>query len=335
MFFGKPSGIDAKRADKGIRQKVNDPDTTGSSPGCEICAAAPTPVEWDGYIDTHPLATGYHRHAWCDVINRSFGHETIRLAVRNRSGGLAGVLPLVHMKSTLFGNFLVSIPFLNYGGILCDSDEACRVLLDAVERSRRDLGSSHVELRHRANMIEGLVTKTQKVTMILDLDPDENKQWKKLDAKVRNQVRKAEKSGLKAISGHIELLDGFYEVFCRNMRDLGTPVYGKEFFRNVLSAFPDSTRIISIMLDGRQSQPASSRGSGIHWKYPGRLPSGITGRCAPTTSFTGRRSGSLSATAHGSSISVAPPLTKGRTASRNSGGPIRFSFTGSTSSGRV
>jgi lipid II:glycine glycyltransferase (peptidoglycan interpeptide bridge formation enzyme) len=70
--------------------------------------------------------------------------------------------------------------------------------------------------------------------MILDLEQDEETQWKALDAKVRNQVRKAEKSGLTAMTGHMELLEGFYEVFCRNMRDLGTPVYSKNFFRNIL-----------------------------------------------------------------------------------------------------
>jgi FemAB-related protein (PEP-CTERM system-associated) len=35
------------------------------------------------------------------------------------------------------------------------------------------------------------------------------------------------------------------------MRDLGTPVYGKKFFRNILETFPDSTRIISVVLGGK------------------------------------------------------------------------------------
>ena len=43
---------------------------------------------------------------------------------------------------------------------------------------------------------------------------------------MRNQVRKAEKSGLTVAHGGEELLPEFYSVFSRNMRDLGTPVYG-------------------------------------------------------------------------------------------------------------
>jgi serine/alanine adding enzyme len=66
------------------------------------------------------------------------------------------------------------------------------------------------------------------------------------NAKLRNQIRKAEKSGLQFVAGHLELLDGFYAVFTRNMRDLGTPVYSKSFFRNILEAFSESTRIFTV-----------------------------------------------------------------------------------------
>jgi len=90
-----------------------------------------------------------------------------------------------------------------------------------------------------------------KVTMLLDLKSSVEDQWNSLDGKVRNQVRKAEKAGLRTVMGGVELLDGFYEVFCRNMRDLGTPVYGRNFFRNVLEEFPATTRILSVTKDDR------------------------------------------------------------------------------------
>jgi FemAB-related protein (PEP-CTERM system-associated) len=72
--------------------------------------------------------------------------------------------------------------------------------------------------------------------------------WSSLDKKVRNQVRKAEKSGLTIDSGGPELLNAFYAVFARNMRDLGTPVYGRELFAQVLNAFPTSARIHVVRL---------------------------------------------------------------------------------------
>ncbi len=60
--------------------------------------------------------------------------------------------------------------------------------------------------------------------------------WDRIDRKARNQVRKAEKSGLTVTRGGAELLPEFYTVFARNMRDLGTPVYARRLFDEVAGA---------------------------------------------------------------------------------------------------
>jgi FemAB-related protein (PEP-CTERM system-associated) len=208
-------------------------------------------VSWDAYVNSHPNGTNYHQYAWRNVIEKSFGPRTYYLVAISHREEICGILPLVHIKSRLFGSFLVSLPFFNYGGLLCNELTANKELLNMAQSILKDVCADHAELRHLDICREGLATKQHKVTMILDLEEDEGTQWKVLDAKVRNQVRKAEKSGLIAETGHIELLDGFYEVFCRNMRDLGTPVYGKKFFRNILETFPDTTRIISVMFEGK------------------------------------------------------------------------------------
>lgn len=204
-------------------------------------------ADWDSFVDTQAAATNYHRFGWKTVIEKSFCHRAYYLVARNSEGLIVGVLPLVHMKSLLFGNFLISIPFFNYGGLLCGSPEAESALLAEAERIKVEIKASHIELRHMGWEYQGVPSKTGKVTMIMELAQDIDSQWKAFNAKLRNQIRKAEKSGLRVVAGGAELLDGFYTVFCRNMRDLGTPVYGKEFFDNVLALFPQSTRIISVI----------------------------------------------------------------------------------------
>ncbi|WP_298435874.1 FemAB family XrtA/PEP-CTERM system-associated protein [Geobacter sp.] len=203
---------------------------------------------WDAFVAAHLHSTNYHQYVWRRVIEKSFGLKTYYLASRNNNNEICGVLPLAHLESRLFGSFLVSVPFFNYGGLLCNEAAATGALLDRARSLLGELSAGHSELRHLKAPVEGLFTKEHKVTMILDLEKDEEAQWTALDAKVRNQVRKAQKCGLTAVAGHLDLLNGFYEVFSRNMRDLGTPVYGKNFFRNILATFPDSTRIISVML---------------------------------------------------------------------------------------
>ena len=206
---------------------------------------------WDAYIHTRQAAVNYHRYAWRAVVENSFGHRCYYLTAKDGSGAMVGILPLVFMKSTLFGCFLVSLPFFNYGGLLSDTQEIGTALLREAAALRGELGAAHVELRHTEPWPGGLPTKQAKVSMLLDLGSDSDLLWKGFNAKLRNQVRKAEKSGCTAVVGGLELLTDYYTVFVRNMRDLGTPVYGKKFFANILTAFPEESRIIAVYLEGK------------------------------------------------------------------------------------
>ena len=69
------------------------------------------------FLAAQPGATFCHRYAWRSVIESVFGHECRFLAARS-NGALVAVLPLVRVKSHIFGHYLVSMPFLNYGGPL-------------------------------------------------------------------------------------------------------------------------------------------------------------------------------------------------------------------------
>ena len=202
--------------------------------------------DWDALVESVHDATSYHRFGWKRIVTSSFGHRCYYLAAIDDKGEWQGVLPLVHMRSRLFGNFMVSLPFVNYGGLLCRNDAAAGVLLSEAERLRRSVGATHVELRHLGHDLLGMSTKQHKVTMILELAADADNQWHAFNGKLRNQIRKAEKSELQSVIGHLELLDDFYAVFARNMRDLGTPVYPKRFFRNILEGFPETTRIFAV-----------------------------------------------------------------------------------------
>lgn len=206
---------------------------------------------WDEYVHSSDLATNYHRYGWRNVVENSFGHPCHYLAARDNSDALVGILPLVYMQSRLFGKFLVSLPFFNYGGLLCNDREIGEALLAEAELLRQELGAEHVELRHSEPWQGDLPAKQHKVCMKLELASTAEAQWQAFNAKLRNQIRKAEKSGCTAVVGGQELLADFYTVFVRNMRDLGTPVYSQKLFAEVLNAFPDHTRIIAVYLEGK------------------------------------------------------------------------------------
>jgi FemAB-related protein (PEP-CTERM system-associated) len=209
------------------------------------CTTAIRPADWDRFVDTHPEATAYHAWDWRRVFEEAFGHETVYLAAL---GGdrVVGVLPTVVFRSWLFGRFMVSLPFVNYGGVLAGTATARAALLGAAQDEAAARGCSHVELRHVDQMYPALPVKRHKVAMKLALAASPTAEWDRLDRKVRNQVRKAQKSDLDVVSGGPELLDGFYKVFSINMRDLGTPVYSQAFFEAVLTTFPERARLLVV-----------------------------------------------------------------------------------------
>jgi FemAB-related protein (PEP-CTERM system-associated) len=195
--------------------------------------------EWDALVRATPGWTPFHLYAWKDIAERVLGHACHYLAAREDSGALAGVLPLVRVKSLLFGDFLVSMPFVNYGGPL-GSPDAVPALARRAREVAEGLGVGLLELRSRGEQhgIE-LPVSHRKITVVLDLPPGGREAlWKALPAKLRSQVRRPQKEGMQARFG-ADQLDPFYGVFARHMRDLGTPVQSRGLFEAIAQAFGD------------------------------------------------------------------------------------------------
>ena len=216
-------------------------------------------ADTDAYVARCSTVAPYHRQSWLQVIGEAFGHET-KFLTAEYCGEIVGVLPLVFFRSRLFGRFAVSVPFVNYGGVLANTPAAEQALLDQAIAETKQMGGTHLELRHARQVFSPLPAKRHKVAMELTLATDAEAQFQAIDRKLRNQVRKAEKNALQAAVGGAELLDEFYEVFARNMRDLGTPVYSRAFFAAVLRAFPNETRVF-VVRQGTRPIAASI----VHW----------------------------------------------------------------------
>jgi FemAB-related protein (PEP-CTERM system-associated) len=232
----------------------------GGAAGVEVRAlSAGTVADADRYVATHPAASAYHSPTWLGIIERAFGHRTLYL-IAEGGGRITGVVPLVFFSSRLFGRFAVSLPFVNYGGVAADSPDVQTALLKRAIAETAAAGGTHLEMRQTARTFPSLEARRHKVAMRLRLEQSGERQWALLDRKVRNQVRKAEKSGLRLQIGGREQLPAFYEVFSRNMRDLGTPVYGIRLFEEVLATLPASSRVFVIV---RGQQPVAA--SVVHW----------------------------------------------------------------------
>lgn len=208
------------------------------------------PTTWDAYVHESRAASQYHLWRWRRVIEETYGHSSHYLAA-TVDGQIQGVLPLVAIRSRLFGGFLVSLPFLNYGGILASTEEAQNALLDyAIELARR-LGMRHVELRQGNPRDLNWQEASPKVAMIVPLPRTPDEILGKLSSRLRNKIRNASKSGLVTRWGGSDLVKDFYSVFAVNMRNLGTPVYPRAWFENVMRFVGPDCRILTLWKDGR------------------------------------------------------------------------------------
>jgi FemAB-related protein (PEP-CTERM system-associated) len=194
--------------------------------------------EWDSFVRAQRGWTHFHLSGWKRVIERVHGHECPYLAARGPDGALEGVLPLVWVRSLLFGRYLVSMPFVNYGGPL-GSEAAARVLADAAVAMARQGRARLLELRSRLPLPLDLPVSHRKITVTLPLEPgDPEAVFKRFPAKLRSQVRRPAKEGVQVRFGR-DQVDAFFTVFARHMRDLGTPVQPRALFRAIAGAFGD------------------------------------------------------------------------------------------------
>lgn len=210
-----------------------------------------------------------HLFGWKGIIENTYGHETVYLMAAqdsiNKNASpptqerrVRGLLPLVHLKHVLFGNELVSMPFLDTGGILADDPATKKALWREAVRLAESKKAGALELRQHVPLTSpdaGPFTgsgeqhpyiRTDKARMLLPLPVSSQDLMASFKSKLRSQIRKPMKEGLKPVVGARDLLDEFYGVFSTNMRELGSPVHAKALFLNMLEAFPEQARLVLI-----------------------------------------------------------------------------------------
>ena len=204
--------------------------------------------DWTEFVRNNKFTLPSHNPAWAQVVEQTFGHTSFILCARSISGDLLGGIPFTVFSSPLFGKFGVSMPYLNYGGVVSEYSDVCRSLMRSLESVREQLGLQHIEIR---SIHEGLGDNpsTKKASMLLRLPTDDETLDKKLGSKVRAQYKKADEFSPQVKIGKQELLDDFYRVFSQNMRDLGTPVYARKWFANILSHPDLDANIIVVYVD--------------------------------------------------------------------------------------
>lgn len=204
--------------------------------------------EWDSFVRQTTGGTFFHLLGWRDVLEQCFRFRSCYLVAR-RAGGIVGVLPLCELGSVLAGRHLLSLPFAVEGGICSVDDEARRALEDAVLQLSRDRRARSLELRDGLDgagfqMREGLYYRFRRPLL-----PTDEENLAAIPRKQRRMVRVGQQSGLEARVG-MEDADVFYDLYARSVRNLGTPVFPRRYFRLLLDRFPDDSCLLTVWHDG-------------------------------------------------------------------------------------
>lgn len=207
----------------------------------------------DKFVAGHADGTAFHRPAWVLGVSKACGHEWRYMLLESSEGELQGVLPLHLIHSALFGRALVSSGFAVGGGILSRSDQAAQMLADAAWQFAQTHSFPSVELRggpipsgkwqNKEGVYAGFVA---------DLADDDENQLLAIPRKQRAEVRKGLKNELVVrVGANTEDRADHYRVYAASVRNLGTPVFPKALFDEVMDAFGPDADILTVLSGGK------------------------------------------------------------------------------------
>lgn len=209
---------------------------------------------WNKIVEESKEGKIYHLGQWGELLKKVHGQKLVYLEEEK------GVFPLALVRSFIFGNRLVSLPFADYGGpCAIDSPIAERLIARADEEARK-LDVDFLEVRAPAekyfNIFEKLgFTKRENdyLSFIVDLNPELEALWENIGSKNRNKIKRAENGGVRVKEARDESgLKVFYDIYLKTMKRLGSPPQPYDFFRKIFQIFlPDNIIIILAYINDK------------------------------------------------------------------------------------
>jgi len=164
----------------------------------------------------------------------------------DHGGVVTGVLPLVHVKSWLFGSALISTAFCVYGGPLANDADTATALRAAAVAEMEQLRADRVEFRFRqASGAEWLQVANRYATFRRAIDSDADKNLLAIPRKQRAVIRKTVDGGLVAECD--ATVDRLHRVYGESVRNLGSPVFPKHYFQALMDEFGEQAEILTVL----------------------------------------------------------------------------------------
>ncbi|MBK8387279.1 MAG: FemAB family PEP-CTERM system-associated protein [Candidatus Accumulibacter sp.] len=199
---------------------------------------------WDAFVETCQEATFFHKSGWQRIMREVFGHRT-HFLYAERAGVVEGVLPLAQVKSLLFGNTLVSLPFAVYGGVAASSPAAAAALEMEAQVIAKRLGVAHLELRNTQQRHPEWPLQDLYVRFRKEIAPEVEANMLAIPRKQRAMVRKGIKHGL---TSEIDRDPGrFFALYADNVHRHGTPALPRRYFDALQRVFGNDCEVLTVV----------------------------------------------------------------------------------------
>ncbi len=207
--------------------------------------------KWNRYVmEENPNGTIFHSLYWNEVLSRSFGLPYFLFAVEGEDGKIQGNLILQKAKGLSGKAGLYSTPYTVYGGILASDTAAEKMLADAAAKLGVQENVEYVALRNPVPNQLDLPGIDIHVNFVKKIEEEEDKNLlgvpRKSRATIRHSINKYKLEY--EINRDWELL---WELHAINLKKLGTPVFPKKYFKNIMDVLGDKVNILFVKDKGK------------------------------------------------------------------------------------
>lgn len=200
-------------------------------------------TEWNDFIESND-GPPFALWGWREACHK-YGHDTHWLVARDGET-IVGALPLVEIRSRIFGSNLVSPPYGERGSLILAAD-APKSTADRLLQRTRDIADEgrvdFVSLRGTTaepSVFERFEHETRFVTFDISVDVDHDTLWDRVKESRQRQIAQARDNDLEYVVGDsVDELREYYDLYLRSVRSHGSPPHSFDFFERVWNGFSD------------------------------------------------------------------------------------------------
>lgn len=243
-------------------------EVNGSRTGAEVIVerfSAKNAQQWDAFVEQHPAGTAYHKMAWLQTIEQAYQFQPVMWAVKNNLGEILGIFACVAYGWPL--KKLCSLPYCDVGGPLAYDPAIEMQLLLAAKDYAQTQNLRYAEVRRSIELENPL--ECAKVRMLLALPATSDELLAGFKSKLRSQINKSIKNGLQVVIGREPAqVAAFFQVYARNMRDLGSPPHSQAWFTQLISHYQQDAMIATVWHEQTCIGAGLILRSGERWSIP-------------------------------------------------------------------